>query len=100
MGALIVDIGATSTLTSSFENCTDLQEKVIVIQTAHGETVMRTTHISWITFFMRDRLGRPSPITTRAHITPGLKHDLLSGRALNRAGYRVILVSYHEEAGI
>ena len=40
---------------------------------------------------MRDRLGTTRPITTRAHITPGLKHDLLSGKALNRAGYKVML---------
>ncbi len=96
-GALIVDSGATSTLTSSFEKCTDLQGKVIEIQTAHGGTIMRTTHVGWKNFFARERLGRPRPITTRAYITPGLKNDLLSGMALNRAGYRVILVSDHEK---
>jgi hypothetical protein len=87
-------------MTSSFENCTYLQEEVIEIQTAHGDTIMRTTHVGWKTFFVRDRLGTPRPITKRAYITPGLKHDLLSGKALNLAGYRVILDSDHEEAGI
>jgi hypothetical protein len=33
-------------------------------------------------------------------ITPGLKHYLLSGKALNRAGYRVVLDANNEEAGV
>ena len=49
---------------------------------------------------MRDRLGTTRSITTRAHITPGLKHDLLSGKALNRAGYRVILDADNDMAGV
>jgi hypothetical protein len=36
--------------------------------------------VCWDTFFVLDRLGRPRPITQLVHITPGLKHDLLSGR--------------------
>ena len=36
--ALVVDSGATSTLSSSFENCTYCKERVVEIQTrtAHG----------------------------------------------------------------
>ena len=97
---LVVDSGATSTLSSSFENCTDCKEKVVEIQTAHGDTIMKTTHVCLKTFYVRDRLGTTRPITTRAFIAPGIKRDLLSGKALNRAGYRVILDSDYEEAGI
>jgi hypothetical protein len=61
---------------------------------------MRTTHVGWKTFFVRDRLGTVRPTTTRAFITPGLKYDLLSRKALNKAGYSTILDSDNEEAGI
>ena len=61
---------------------------------------MRTTHVCWKTYFVRDRLGTTRSITTRAHITPGLKHDLLSGKALNRAGYQVILDADNDIAGV
>jgi hypothetical protein len=35
---LIVEDGATSTLTKSFENCTQIRPKVVAIQTAGGAT--------------------------------------------------------------
>ena len=55
--ALICDGGATCTLTKSLENCTLCKPKVVEIQTAHGATIMRTTHLCYKTYFDKDRLG-------------------------------------------
>ena len=54
---LICDGGATCTLTKSLENCTLCKPKVVEIQTAHGATIMRTTHLCYKTYFVKDRLG-------------------------------------------
>jgi hypothetical protein len=40
------------------------------------------------------------PITTKTYIFKDLKHDLLSGKKLNKAGYRIILDEDPEESGI
>ena len=39
-------------------------------------------------------------ITTKTYIVKNLKHDLLSGKMLNKAGYRIILDEDPEESGI
>ena len=54
---LCCDGGATSSLSSSFINCSDIKERVVPIQTAQGGTVMHTTHICLKTYFVRDRTG-------------------------------------------
>ncbi len=41
--ALVVDGGATSTLTKSFDNCTQIRPKVVAIQTASGSTSINTS---------------------------------------------------------
>ena len=55
--ALICDGGATCTLTKSIENCAPCKPKVVEIQTAHGATIMKTTHLCYKTYFVKDRLG-------------------------------------------
>ncbi len=47
----------------------------------------------------RDRTGEQGPITTKTFIVKDLKHDLLSGKMLNKAGYRMILDEDPEESG-
>ena len=54
---LICDGGATCTLTKSLENYTLCKPKVIEVQTAHGMTLMKTTHLSYKTYFVWNRLG-------------------------------------------
>ncbi len=66
-------------------NCSDVQERVVAIQTAQGGTVMLTSHVCLKTYFVRDRTGELRPITTKTYIVKNLKRDLLSGKALNRA---------------
>ncbi len=87
---LICDGGATSTLTKSLKNCTLVKQKVEEIQTAHGSTKMSTTHRCLKTYYVRHRLGELRPIVVKEYVVPGLKHDLLSVKGLNQAGYRVI----------
>ena len=40
---------------------------------------------------VRDRTGEIRPITTITYIVKNLKHGLLSGKGLNKAGYSIIL---------
>ena len=98
--ALCCDGGATSSLSSSFINCTDVTERVVPIQTAQGGTVMQTTHVCLKTYYVRDRTGELRPVTTKTYIVKNLKHDLLSGKALNKAGYRIIYDKDPEESGV
>ena len=88
--ALVVDGGATSTLTISFDNCTQIRPKVVAIQTASGATAIYTSHVCSKTYFAIDRLGSLRPNTVKAYIVPGLIYDLLSAKGLNKSGYRVI----------
>ncbi len=84
--ALCCDGGATSSLSSSLMNGSDVQERVVAIQTAQGCTVLLTSHVCLKTYFVGDRTGELRPITTKTYIVKNLKRDLLSGKALNRAG--------------
>ena len=68
---LICDGEATCTLTKSLENCTLCKQKVVEIQTAHGATIMRTTHLCYKTYFVKDRLGEIRPIIVKAYVVPG-----------------------------
>ena len=55
-----------------------VQTKGVRIQTAHGATIMRTTHLCHKTYFVKDRLGEIRPIIVKAYVVPGLKYDLPS----------------------
>ena len=58
----IVDCGASSTLTGSLINATDIEEKVTIIETADGEERMRSSHKCIKTYFVRNRMGDPVPM--------------------------------------
>jgi hypothetical protein len=62
--------------------------------------VMTTMHVCLKTYYARDRTGELRPITTKTYIVKDLKHDLLSGKMLNKAGYRIILDEDPEESRI
>ncbi len=76
--ALVVDGGATSTLTKSFDNCTQITPKVVAIQTASGTTAIHTSHVCSKTYCAMDWIGELRPITVKAYIVHGLRYDLLS----------------------
>ena len=73
--ALCCDGGATSSLSSSVMNCSEIVERVVPIQTAQGGTVMVTTHVCLKTYYVRDRTGEMRPITTKTYIVNNLKHE-------------------------
>ncbi len=75
---VICDGGATSTLSSSFENCTDCQPKTVEIKTAEGGVVMTTTHVCMKTYYVRTRTGEIRPLTTKAFNVSSLRSDLIS----------------------
>ncbi len=87
-------------MSSSFLNCTDITERAVPIHTAEGSTVMTTTHVCLKTYYARDRTRELRPITTKTYILKNLKHALLSGKMLNKAGYRIIIYEDPEESGI
>ena len=61
---------------------------------------MKTSHLCYKTYFVKDRLGEIRPIIVKAYVVPGLKYDLLSVKGLNRAGY---VVNHHpdpEQSGV
>jgi hypothetical protein len=97
---LVCDGGATCTLMKSLENCSLCKPKVVVIQTAHGTTIMNSTHLCYKTYYVCDRLGEIRPIIVKAYVVPGLKHDLLSVKGLNKAGYSVYHHPDPEKSGV
>jgi hypothetical protein len=85
-----VYFSTTSTLSSSFENCSDCKPRNVNINLAEGGVAMVTTHEAMKTFYFRTGTGEFRGIITKTFITPGLRPDLLSVKALNRQGYCVI----------
>ena len=100
--ALCCDGGSTS-LSSSSLNCTDITlitERAVPIHTPQGGTAMIPTHVCLKTCYARDRIGELRPFTAKTYIVKNLKHDLLSGKMLNKAGYIIFLDEDPEESGI
>ncbi len=84
----------------SLLNCTEITECAVPIHTAEGCAVMTTTHLCLKTCYARDRTGELIPIITKMYNVKNLKHDSLSGKVLNKAGYGIILDEDPEESGI
>jgi hypothetical protein len=61
---------------------------------------MTTTHVCLNIYYVRDWTSESRPITTKTLIVIKLKHDLLSEKMLNKAGYRIILDDDPEESGV
>ena len=65
---VIVDEGATTTLTSSFKNCTDIKPKKVDIHLAEGGVAMVTTHVCLKTNYFRSRTGECRAVTTLSQV--------------------------------
>jgi hypothetical protein len=67
-GLLIVDSGATSTLTRSLfrVNMTEVTPKVIKIHLAGEGMAIKSTHVGYMTYYVADVTGTISPIKTKA----------------------------------
>ena len=99
-GLLTVDCGATTTLTVSLNNMANVQPKVVTIQLAMAGATMRSSHVGTKTYYAYDRTGTLRPVTTQAYYVKERKQDLLAGRGLTNADYRVILDKHDSISGI
>ena len=97
---LIVDCGATTTLTTTLMNMSNVSARVIDIQLAGKGSLLRSSHIGDKTYYVLDVTGSVRPITTRAFYVKELQRDLLGGRALVNADYRIILDKNTDISGV
>lgn len=97
---LILDCGATSTLTNSMFNMTDLEERYVTIELASDSATLQASHYGTKTYYAYDSTGTVRPIRTKAYYVKGLRKDLLGGKALIKQHYRVILDEDPEIAGV
>ncbi len=99
-GMLMVNCGASSTITESLFNMTSVEPGVIMIQLAMSGETMKSTHVGMNTYYVTDRIGTLRQITTRTYYVKELNQDLLGGSALTAADYRVVLDKNDDIAGI
>jgi len=97
---IVMDCGASSSLTGSLLNTKEISEKVTRIETADGAETMKATHHCMKTYFVRNRMGETKPITVPALYVRGLPQDLLGGKSLTRQNIRVILDDDADIGGI
>ena len=81
---IVMDCGASSSLTGSLLNTNEISEKMTRIETADGAETMKATHHCMKTYFVRNRMGETKSITVPALYVRGLPQDLLGGKSLTR----------------
>ena len=99
-GLLTVDNGSTATLTKSLFNMTDVKQKVIDVQLAGEGMSIKASHVGRKTYYAVDVTGSIRPITTKAYYVPDLEQDLLSGRSLIKAKFRITMDADESISGI
>ena len=90
-GLLIVDNGATRTLTRSLFNMSNVRKEIVKIQLAGDKMFIKSTHSGRKTHYALDATGTIRPITTEAFYVPDLDQDLLAGRALVQSKFRIVM---------
>ena len=71
-----MDCGASTTITGSMVNCTDIAEMETLNDTAKEEKGMTATHSCNKTYFVRNRVGEMVTITTPAIFVKGLPQSI------------------------
>ena len=99
-GLLTVDNGATSTLSNSLFNMKSVQQCSVPISLAGRGMSIKATHSGFKTYYIKDITGAVHPCTTKSYYVPDLEQDLLAGRSLINAKYRVILDKDPKISGI
>jgi hypothetical protein len=97
---ICADCGASTTITGSLANTTDVVEKETIVDMAESGARMKATHTCMKTYFLRNRTGELVTITTPALYVRNIHQDLLSGKACNRAKIRIILDMDQDIAGL
>ena len=81
---IVMDCGASVTITGSLLNCEDVELKITKIETAKEAESIMASHTCRKTHFVRNRLGEVVSITTLAIYVKGFPQDLLGGKSLNK----------------
>ena len=100
LGMLAVDCGATTTITKSLNNMTEVKPQVVTIQLAMDGLTMKSSHVGIKTYYAYDRTGTIRPIKTKALYVKECQQDLLGGTSLTNSNYRVVLDSDNDVAGV
>ena len=100
--ALIVDNSATTTLSNSLFNMSHVQQCLVKINLAGKAMTIKATHSGYKSYYIKDVTRAVHKCTTKAFFVtvPDLQSDLLGGRALVTANYRVILDKDPKVSGI
>ena len=86
-----MDCGATDSLTSSLITATDVEENLIIIETADGVERMCSNHTCIKTYFVKNSMGETVPFSVPALFVKGLPQDLIGGNSVNKVNIRVIV---------
>ncbi len=97
---IVTDCGASSTLTGSLINTTDVGEGITLIETADGKESMRVSQNCLKSYYVQNRMGELTRMTVPALYVKGLPQDLLGGKALNKENIRLILDSDQDICGL
>ena len=88
------------TITGSLANTTEVVKKSVIVDMAESGTEMRSTHSCMKTYFIKNRSGETISITTLALYVKSVNQDLLSGKACNQIGIRIILDEDPDTSGL
>jgi hypothetical protein len=66
-------------------------EKLVRVEMAENGTSMKATHVCMKTYFLKNRSGEVVSLTVPALYVKSVNQDLLSGKACNKIGVRIIL---------
>jgi hypothetical protein len=97
---IVLDCCASTTVTGSLLNCTDVEVKKTKIQTAKDREGMTATHSYKKKYFVINRLGYIISITTPAIYVRNLPQDLMGGKPVNRENIRVIFDEDQDICGL
>ena len=79
---------------------TDVKQTLINIQLAGDGMSIKASHVGRKTYYAVDATGTIRPITTKAYYVPDLEQDLLGGRALIKAKFRITMDADESISGI
>jgi hypothetical protein len=89
-GMLMVDCGASTTITESLFNMTSVEPRVIMMSLAMSGATMKSAHVGMKTYYVYDRAGTLWLFTTRAYyikeMNQGTESRPIGGQCANCCG--------------
>ena len=97
----IIDTGCSAVLSNKLVNCKNCVECTVDILQAEDGAKLQSTHKCMKTYYVKLRNGDTNSLHFEAYFVPGLKHDLISGRAItNELGFQTLLDADDDVSGI